>query len=1081
MKTLKKTLCMVLAVVMVVGVLILPASADDAADKAKAQEADYKTLTTYGIMHGRDGGAEALDEYVRRDEVATIVYRILTGDTSEDGKMAGNFKAAAKNFTDVATTNWAAGFIGYTAESKIFSGRAGNKFDPTANVRGDELVKVMLRCLGYGEEGEYTGEGWNTRALYTAQEIGMLKDIDEEMDQPITRGAVSQIVLNAIELPMAVYYNGTYSNYRDASGRPVAPNTPGALSNPKLVAYNEGRSAMKFDIWGAPYYECKPTVTFNHVYNAEPIELDKYIEQVEPMGEYFVATTECDIAYDGNLTGETTLDTFTNGAGNKSTQDIQPTDTVGKVGAQGQWIRTFDTKDSDNKSVIDRIVYVDTLLAQVTKVIKEEKDANGHIKTEAALQLHVYNVYDEAGATNPTSIVETMNYTIAGNDYNKGDFILLRAVAKADGTLAGNTAADGSDNYEVLDLAPSFTGKQTTIWYNQDSHVIDGKTYPDNNRYTLDVAQNDGGTYVWFTDGHGNVIGSIKPETAPSSYAVLTGMIWVNGNPGHAEVSLLYMDGTTATAPLNKIALGANGQVFSETSSEQNWTTQEGTASAADGTHAAIEVNGGVAYVSDEGGNNTMFRGYALYEVTTSSNGAVTLKQTKFLTDNDSQLKNKGTVITATTYDSTSIGTLRVYVDDSTVFIVRGVDATGKVVYDRYVGKDNVPSFDDNGLTLFYADIKNNDRVAEYVYVNAGTETSAAPNHLVAALSNTYSNHLIDGKQNYALNSAFVGDQIVPSGTIYSRSSEDPIKTLADNYNQLYWVSYSGAEVNSVTAINKTGVRVYTGAAAASGSESVYKLDKVKYTSGMLIAEYGATSSVNSWNTNNSSVKVYGKTKDDLKDIDWSKVNAYAVLAATSEDLKSLYIFDVPASATAGPGPAPAGYGEAEGATLSFTDPNHGAIDVDIREGSTNTIKALATKALEDAGYDKDSIQVVSDTVAYAKAKSGDTVTFTITSHTLYKVTVTITESNSRGVTVSYGDTQLKSGDLLYVARTAGTHTGVKVNVNVTTTGHVNISTDGSIATASPTGEQTVTTGTATEVTVTVTGTGGTLTIAGAA
>ena len=570
MKTLKKTLCMVLAVVMVVGVLILPASADDAADKAKAQEADYKTLTTYGIMHGRDGGAEALDEYVRRDEVATIVYRILTGDTSEDGKMAGNYKAAAKNFTDVATTNWAAGFIGYTAESKIFSGREGNKFDPTANVRGDELVKVMLRCLGYGEEGEYTGDGWNTRALYTAQEIGMLKGVDEEMDKPITRGAVSQIVKNAIDLPMAIYYDGTYSIYHDNAGRPAAPNS-GATQNAKLVAYDQHKGDVVQDKWGIPSRTDKPVVSFNHPNKAVEYKLGEVKVSIEPVVEYYHAVTQCDLADDLDLEEATDFTVCVNGKANKVEITVDPVNTVAKIGAQGRRTLVYDLVPDDDDTP-DTIVYLDTLLAEVTSVVAPTFDAKGHIKTPATLSMKVY--------TGKTTPVEVTQQKADGTSYAyaKGDMLLVNYIQSdldksgSDVDVSG-TGTNGQEikkddkagtgdliqkgvNVKILDKATAADGKQTVIYYNQNKHKIDGVEYNDNNRFHLDDAKTTGGTYTWYYDNSpegANVIGS-KNIKGEANFGVIT-RIWAEITNGTTAVkaNVTYADGRTATVDVGMV------------------------------------------------------------------------------------------------------------------------------------------------------------------------------------------------------------------------------------------------------------------------------------------------------------------------------------------------------------------------------------------------------------------------------------------------------------------------------------------------------------------------------------------------
>ena len=1011
MKTLKKTLCLVLAVVMVVGVLVLPANAATTTAADADATAAFNTLNEYGVMYGVDANnTPALSKNINRQDMAAIIYRFMTGDTAD--KYVANYAPSANDFADSATfATWAKGYIGYVGSKGIFKGDNNGNFKPTEEIKGDDVLTVLLRCIGYGQNGEFTGANYAANAKAQAADINLFGgaedyvNVPEDMSKVINRGAVAKLTFNAIQAPMAVVYNGTYSVYQDNQGRPSAPNA-GATLNPSLVTYNDGKSAMKFDKWGAPYYEYAPTIKFNSSYNAAEKKLAKYIEKVAPLGEYWVPTTECDIAYDGKLTGNTTLNTFTNGAGNTDTQYIQPTDTIGTVGAQGQWIRTFDTIDNDNKTVIDRIVYVDTLLAQVVEVTKEEKDPAGHIKESASLGLYVYTTTDN----DPTDDT-TANYDIAGNDYKKGDFILLRAVAKADGSLADSIAADGSANYEVLGLAPSFTGEQTTIWYNQASHIIDTKTYPDNNRYNLDVAQNNGGTYVWFTDGQGNVIGSIDPPAAPASYAILTSMIWKTGNPGHAEATLLYMDGTTKTVTVASLQGEDDDDAWNEfgdgTAAAYSPLATDGSVS----TPKFEEVSAGspavrYAYVSDEGRHNGMYQGYALYRVTETAAGVV-LTATTFVGDANAQVQNKGTVINSAS---------NVYVDDATVFYVRKVNPVTGITYDSYVGKDNVPSFTNDSsttLTLFY--VADTNMVAKYVYINQGTETTAGLSRLVAALSPTYSNGLYNGAPSYTLNSAFVGDKAVGAGVI-NASTDTNIQTLAENYNELYFVTYSNGLVTGIKVVPDVGLQVDDPAGAdatATTTKNLYKLTAMTYkANGTLIANYGdgtATETVGqSWNLNLDSVKVYGKTKDQIKDLVFADVNAYAVVDGTNGNaLLALYIFDKRPDDIPEPGPAPVD------AFTKVLVAKEGTLAGTIELWYTDTsdpleVRDAVIKAMQAAGYteintaDGTAGGDPSDDYTYSGKKNGVSVSIALIKHEYFEISVSVAGSScSSGHTLS--------------------------------------------------------------------------------
>ena len=56
--------------------------------------------------------------------------------------------------------------------------------------------------------------------------------------------------------------------------------------------------------------------------------------------------------------------------------------------------------------------------------------------------------------------------------------------------------------------------------------------------------------YSWFLDQYGNLIGSVELGT---NYAVLKDLIWIQGRPGHAEATLVYMDGSEETVTVDQI------------------------------------------------------------------------------------------------------------------------------------------------------------------------------------------------------------------------------------------------------------------------------------------------------------------------------------------------------------------------------------------------------------------------------------------------------------------------------------------------------------------------------------------------
>ena len=127
----------------------------------------------------------------------------------------------------------------------------------------------------------------------------------------------------------------------------------------------------------------------------------------DPLATYTTAVTECDIADDVNQNKDKTYTLYTNGEINDTRYNVQPTDTVQTLGAQGTLTEVYD----------NCIVVIDTFLAKVTEVKDAAFDAAGHLKTPATITL---TVYDNANGT--------ANYKLTKDDatnyeYEVGDYV----------------------------------------------------------------------------------------------------------------------------------------------------------------------------------------------------------------------------------------------------------------------------------------------------------------------------------------------------------------------------------------------------------------------------------------------------------------------------------------------------------------------------------------------------------------------------------------------------------------------------------------------------------------------------------
>ena len=746
MKTLKKTLCLVLAVVMVVGVLVLPANAAATTTEDTEATAAFNTLLGYGVMYGVDANNKpALDKNINRQDMAAIVYRIMTGDTKN--QYVANYVGSAEKFADSATfATWAKGYIGYVRNNGIFMGDEKGNFKPTDNITGDEVLTVLLRCIGYGKNNEFTGASWAENAETQATQIHLFgnatgyKDVKDDMSKVINRGVVAKLTFNAVKAPMVTYYNGAYSD-STVDGRPVAPNA-GGDTNPSLISTgdNSDKVEVKYDEWGTPSKDVEQYVYFN--YPQTKVTSTKKIP-LEPMTTFWTAKSHCDLC--AELKVETAISAditvYTNGYENKTTlAKLDPLNTQAQIGAQGRYTAVYDTTGNGKP---DTIVYKDTLLAEVSKVSEATFDAAGHLRTEATLTLRVY---DGPAATPAitTSSADGTGVTVAelknGSTnwtYSKGDMLLVfYHQTSKDNTDAQKTytadnnkddKVDWKDYYTIQSVATSITGPQTVVSYSDDAHTISGTKILDNNRYVLDEAGSTMNTnFTWYLDSKGNVIGSTTIKAA-TNFGVITSIYWKdNGDgTGSAIATVTYVDGTTATLEVGNVTAVGSGD-HTEINADTMYAT--GVAVNADTGSAAMSfdqtsVNAGSSklYVSTTANlneDNDIVDGH-LFKITAATSGKynfVEVAGNGTASGNYAQFSGLANTENTQTITKGQATNGSVKIDDNTVFLVRSGSAPN-YTYTSVKGFNNI--IDYAGGEVDYVETNDGDTAAEYVYITA--------------------------------------------------------------------------------------------------------------------------------------------------------------------------------------------------------------------------------------------------------------------------------------------------------------------------------------------------------------------------
>ena len=209
MRTLKKSLCLVLALVMVLGLFVVGANAayTPYGDEADINYIDaVQVLTGLGVVEGRGGEAQNFDPKatVTRAEACAMIARMMLGRDAADRLPVGDVK-----FNDVSLESWEgrmAKYIAFCWNRKIVIGDGDGNFRPNDPVKGTELAVMLLRALGYGVMGEYEGKGWDVNAVADALYYKIFEDSEvKDFSVAATREETALYIFNTLWVDLVAY------------------------------------------------------------------------------------------------------------------------------------------------------------------------------------------------------------------------------------------------------------------------------------------------------------------------------------------------------------------------------------------------------------------------------------------------------------------------------------------------------------------------------------------------------------------------------------------------------------------------------------------------------------------------------------------------------------------------------------------------------------------------------------------------------------------------------------------------------------------------------------------------------------
>ena len=476
----KKLLAMVLALVMTLS-LAVSASAVKADEKINEDYAEaVAVLNGMGVFKGYEDGSFKPENNITRAEVATIIYRIYTGDVAKNDK--SGLYASYNKFTDMAGAGWAAGYIGYCSNAELVKGYPNGTFQPSGNITGYEVLAMILRAVGYDKNGEFTGADWALNVAKYAEQLHILDNVAKttNLGAPATRELVSEILFRAINVPMVTYTAAFgYQNVGlngDKDGKLFQNNV--TLGKKNFDLKKDDKTADKFG---------RPTITWTYKTGDE-----ETVIAVKPLATFTEPAKNCEVYDESGLAKNTKLDVYTNSEKKDGTYVIADNKEDSKQAMQGRLTEVYK----------DRLVNVDTYLAEITKTVAEKTDAKGHVTK--AYVLVDKDVYGYEGKT-------LDNKFVTKDEYKVDDLVLITV---ADGEIQSMVKAENKGA-----VLTGVLGNRKTIDDIQKVTALDKEDVKINHTAKYQPKELTlGKTYTFYFDTYGNVIGA---EELASNYAVL--------------------------------------------------------------------------------------------------------------------------------------------------------------------------------------------------------------------------------------------------------------------------------------------------------------------------------------------------------------------------------------------------------------------------------------------------------------------------------------------------------------------------------------------------------------------------------
>ncbi|MBM6924818.1 S-layer homology domain-containing protein [Pseudoflavonifractor phocaeensis] len=202
MRNLKRVLSLALAAMMLMGMMVVGASAANLdftdSDEIKNTEA-VEVMVALNVFNGKEDGS-TFDPAgtLTREEMSKIIAYVMNGGVEP---VLG--VKEVPTYSDIDGI-WSEKYIEYATSMGIIAGDGSGKFNPKDTLTGEQAAKMLLTAMGYNANVfGFVGNSWSTNVNRYANEAGLYKDLGNlDPSAPISRDDACQLAYNAIQATM---------------------------------------------------------------------------------------------------------------------------------------------------------------------------------------------------------------------------------------------------------------------------------------------------------------------------------------------------------------------------------------------------------------------------------------------------------------------------------------------------------------------------------------------------------------------------------------------------------------------------------------------------------------------------------------------------------------------------------------------------------------------------------------------------------------------------------------------------------------------------------------------------------------